>query len=98
MLQQKPFLVASHEASSAKEYIVQGRFFDTFGRRSPSGYYGEVCIDHKELMTIIERRVKDSRLLRLIGKWLSTGAVERDGRRIRAKQGTPQEGRLNYEG
>jgi len=49
-------------------------------------------IDHKELMTIIERRVTDSRLLRLIGKWLSTGAVERDGRRIRAKQGTPQGG------
>jgi len=49
-------------------------------------------IDHKELMSMLERRVVDGRLLRLIGKWLATGAVEKDGRRIRGKQGTPQGG------
>ena len=49
-------------------------------------------IDHKGLMSIIEHRVKDSRLLRLMGKWLATGAVEEDGRRIRGKKGTPQGG------
>ena len=49
-------------------------------------------IDHKELMSILQHRVKDSRLLQLIGKWLATGAVEKDGRRIRGKQGTPQGG------
>lgn len=49
-------------------------------------------IDHKELMRIIQNRVKDRRLLRLIGKWLSAGVVEEDGRRIREKQGTPQGG------
>ena len=47
-------------------------------------------IDHKELMKIIKRRVVDSRLLRIIGKWLSTGYVEENGRRVREKQGTPQ--------
>jgi group II intron reverse transcriptase/maturase len=49
-------------------------------------------IDHKELMSLLQRRVTDSRMLRLIGKWLAVGAVEEDGRRIRAKRGTPQGG------
>jgi len=35
---------------------------------------------------------EDRSLLRLIGKWLSVGVVEEDGRRIRTKQGTPQGG------
>jgi len=47
-------------------------------------------IDHKELMKVIKRRVVDSRLLRIIGKWLSTGYVEESGCRVRGKQGTPQ--------
>lgn len=49
-------------------------------------------IDHKELMSVLKRRVIDGRLLRIIGKWLSTGVVVEDGRRIRRKQGTPQGG------
>jgi len=49
-------------------------------------------IDHKELMSVIKRRVTDGRLLRIIGKMLSAGVVEKDGRRIRRKQGTPQGG------
>jgi group II intron reverse transcriptase/maturase len=49
-------------------------------------------IDHKELMAVIEHRVKDRNILRLIGKWLSAGIVEIDGRRVRTKVGTPQGG------
>jgi group II intron reverse transcriptase/maturase len=49
-------------------------------------------IDHKELMSVIHRRVVDRGLLRLIGKWLAAGVVEEDGRRIREKRGTPQGG------
>lgn len=49
-------------------------------------------IDHKELMSVIKRRVIDGRLLRIIGKWLSTGVVEEDGRRRRSKRGIPQGG------
>ena len=37
-------------------------------------------IDHKELMKVIKRRVVDSRLLRIIGKWLSSGYVEENKR------------------
>lgn len=81
---------SAHQALQSLQTVLQkgkvnwvldmdiSKFFDT--------------IDHKELMSIIERRVKDSRLLRLIGKWLATGAVEEDGRRIRGKKGTPQGG------
>lgn len=49
-------------------------------------------IDHKELMSVIEHRVRDRNILRLIGKWLSAGIVETDGRRVRTKVGTPQGG------
>ena len=49
-------------------------------------------IDHKELMSVIRRRVTDRRLLQLIGKWLAAGAVEEDGRRVQDKQGTLQGG------
>jgi len=49
-------------------------------------------IDHKELMAVLRQRITDRSLLKLIGKWLSVGVVEEDGRRIRTKQGTPQGG------
>lgn len=49
-------------------------------------------IDHKELMSVIRRRVIDRRLLRLIGKWLAVGVVEEGGRRVRSKRGIPQGG------
>ncbi len=49
-------------------------------------------IDHKQLMSFIRRRVTDRSLLRLIGKWLSAGTVEEDGRREEGKVGTPQGG------
>jgi RNA-directed DNA polymerase len=81
---------SAHQALQALQTVLQkgkvnfvldvdiSKFFDT--------------IDHKELMTLVQHRVKDSRLLRLIGKWLAVGAVEADGRRIREKRGTPQGG------
>lgn len=47
-------------------------------------------IDHKELISVIQRRVTDRSLLRLIGKWLAAGVMEEDGRRVRGKRGTPQ--------
>ena len=81
---------SAHQALQSLQTVLQkgrvnwvldmdiSKFFDT--------------IDHKELMSMLEHRVKDGRLLQLIGKWLATGAVERDGRRIRGKRGTPQGG------
>ena len=80
----------AHNALQALQTVLQkgkvswvldadiSRFFDT--------------IDHKELMAVIQHRVIDPSLLRLIGKWLAAGVVEEDGRRVREKRGTPQGG------
>ena len=83
----------AHQALQALQTVLQkgkvnwvmdadiSKFFDSIG--------------HKELMTLIQHRVSDRSLLRLIGKWLKAGVVEEDGRRIHGKQGTPQGGAIS---
>jgi group II intron reverse transcriptase/maturase len=46
-------------------------------------------IDHEKLMELIELRVADRRILRLIRKWLTAGVSE-DGQWSETKVGTPQ--------
>ena len=46
-------------------------------------------IDHEKLMRLIEQRVADPRMLRLIRKWLQAGVSE-GGRRSKTEVGTPQ--------
>ncbi|MBE7158319.1 MAG: group II intron reverse transcriptase/maturase [Rhodospirillales bacterium] len=46
-------------------------------------------IDHAWMMRFLEHRIADRRLLRLIRKWLTAGAIE-DGRRTLTQVGTPQ--------
>ncbi len=53
---------------------IQG-FFDT--------------IDHGWLMQIVEQRIADRRVLRLLRKWLRAGTMV-EGKRERARMGTPQ--------
>ena len=48
-------------------------------------------LDHRHLRSIIERRVRDGRLLRLIGKWLRAGVLE-EGTVRYPDAGTPQGG------
>jgi group II intron reverse transcriptase/maturase len=47
-------------------------------------------IDHETLRQALGRRVTDRSLLKLIGKWLTVGVVEADGRRSRQAVGVPQ--------
>ena len=49
-------------------------------------------IDHDWLMAMLEHRVKDRRLLRLIRKWLNAGILEEDGKVVDPLTGTPQGG------
>jgi len=49
------------------------------------------AIDHGWLVQFVEHRIADRRVVRLIQKWLSAGVLE-EGKRIRAKEGTPQGG------
>src|ERR1017187_3801975 len=46
-------------------------------------------ISHEKLMGLIELRIADPRILRLIGKWLTAGVSE-DGQWSETKVGTPQ--------
>jgi group II intron reverse transcriptase/maturase len=48
-------------------------------------------IAHAELMAVLRRRIRDGVLLRLIGKWLHAGVMER-GRLHYPEAGTPQGG------
>jgi RNA-directed DNA polymerase len=46
-------------------------------------------ISHERLMELVELRIADPRILRLIGKWLKAGVSE-DGQWSETKVGTPQ--------
>lgn len=48
-------------------------------------------IDHRKLLDLIRRRVKDGAIIRLIGKWLNAGVME-EGRVEYPDKGTPQGG------
>jgi group II intron reverse transcriptase/maturase len=51
------------------------------------GYFQNIV--HEHLMTFLQQRIKDSSLLRLIGKWLHAGVLE-DGRLLPVTKGTSQ--------
>jgi RNA-directed DNA polymerase len=49
-------------------------------------------IDHDWLIKMLEQRIDDTALLRLIKKWLKAGVLEEDGKVIHPISGTPQGG------
>ena len=49
-------------------------------------------IDHCWLLRMLEQRIDDIHLLRLIKKWLKAGVLEEDGKVIHPITGTPQGG------
>lgn len=54
-----------------------------------SNYFG--TIDHRQLRAVLDQRIKDGVVRRLIDKWLRAGVLE-NGKRIVSTEGTPQGG------
>ena len=51
-------------------------------------------LSHEWLVTFIEHRIADRRIIRLIRKWLKAGVLE-EGKRIRKEEGTAQGGSIS---
>ena len=49
-------------------------------------------LEHEWLITMLEERIEDQKLLRLIRKWLNAGILEPDGMVVNPLTGTPQGG------
>lgn len=54
-----------------------------------SGFFD--AIDHERLIELIEHRISDQRVIRLIRKWLQAGVLD-EGEWVRSEKGTPQGG------
>ena len=69
--------------------------------RKPTNYVADIdierffdTVDHKRLMELLRKRIADSNMLRLIGRFLKAGYVEA-GRYYQPEEGTPQGGVLS---
>ncbi|MEM0967481.1 MAG: group II intron reverse transcriptase/maturase [Verrucomicrobiota bacterium] len=49
-------------------------------------------MDHRKLLKMLPNRIDDEAFVRLIGKWLSAGVLEEDGRIVHPETGIPQGG------
>ena len=54
-----------------------------------SGFFD--AIDHERLIELVEHRISDQRVIRLIRKWLKAGVLD-NGEWVRSEKGTPQGG------
>jgi RNA-directed DNA polymerase len=68
------------ELNEGYEWIVDADLKDFFG-----------SVDHEKLLTLVDRRVADGRVLRLIRRFLKAGCIA-DGQQLLTEEGTPQGG------
>lgn len=82
---------SAHDAvRAAKRYVMEGKTWVV--DIDISAFFDEV--NHDILMVKISRKVKDKRVLKLIGQYLRA-PIEKDGWRYKRNQGTPQGGPLS---
>src|SRR5438270_430989 len=75
-----PCAKCGKEIQSGREWIVDADLKDFFDN-----------ISHEKLVELVEKRIADPRVLRLIQKWLKAGVME-DGVWSETEAGTPQGG------
>jgi RNA-directed DNA polymerase len=77
----------AHQAVQAlQKQIIFGRVNHVL-EADIQDYFGSIV--REKLKEILQKRIPDKDVLRLIGKWLHVGAIE-DGRLLPSKEGTPQ--------
>ena len=82
---------SAHDAvRAASRYVMEGKTWVV--DIDISAFFDEV--NHDILMAKIGRKVRDKRVLKLIGSYLRA-PMERDGQKIKRSQGTPQGGPLS---
>ena len=77
----------AHDALDALSVAVTRRRVNWVVDADVAGFFD--TIDHDQLLSLLQRRIGDRRLLRLIQQWLAAGVVEA-GKWSRGRVGTPQ--------
>jgi RNA-directed DNA polymerase len=77
----------AHEALDALTVGIERKKVNWVLDADIQGFFD--AIDHERLLQLVERRVADPRIDRLLRKWLQAGVSE-DGKRSETKVGTPQ--------
>jgi group II intron reverse transcriptase/maturase len=78
-----------HHALDALYVAIETRRVNWVLDADIRGYFD--AISHEMLVKLVEHRIADRRVVRLIQKWLNAGVLE-DGERMRSETGTPQGG------
>lgn len=77
--------------AEARAYVAQG--YEIVVDMDLEKFFDQVC--HQRLMSRLAQRVRDKRLLALIGRMLKTKVLMPDGVRVSTEQGVPQGGPLS---
>jgi len=78
---------SQHNALDALYVGIRGKKVNWILDMDLKGFFDN--IDKEHLMEMVERRIADTRILRLIRKWLNAGIIE-EGKWSETEKGTPQ--------
>ena len=86
----RPGRGARQTSQKLQHRLFHGRRIKWIVEADIEGFFDH--LDHGWLKRMLAQRVEDRAFVRLIGKWLTAGIVEEDGRVLQPESGTPQGG------